>query len=145
MKASVDPIPRKQLFQRGGPSCPLHFALPASYRALTSFTVLFQCSEVCVHTPQWALPSASIEHVPDWVTCPFLDNTHRDPLAGEADICAHWLRQSDPSPQLPSGRGGWGADWELAPPQGLYTDLCPSWGHALEQSSTQCKALSSSL
>ena len=69
--------------------------------------------------------------------------THRDPLAGR-QISAHGLRQSDPNPQLPADRGGWGIDWEPgAFLQGLCTDLCPSWGHAPEQSSTQCKALSS--
>lgn len=81
---------------------------------------------------------------PDWVTCPFLGLALTGiPWQGR-QTSAHWLRQSDPNPQLPADRGGWGVDWEPgALLQGLYTDLCPSWGHALEQSSTQCKALSS--
>ena len=83
-------------------------------------------------------------------TCPRLGNVSIFGLAlteipwQGRQTSAHWLRQSDPNPQLPSDRGGWGADWgPRVLLQGLYTDLCPSWGHALEQSSTQRKALSS--
>ena len=81
-------------------------------------------------------------------TCPRLGNVSIFGLAlteipwQGRQTSAHRLRQSDPNPQLPSDRGGCGLGAKSIPPGAVYR-LCPSWGHALEQSSTQCKALSS--